>query len=151
MNALGSYANTMNTQYFFQGRSELYMLVMTPYGRYTKTQSLGHLPQLIPNGNAHVLSSVGVNMLRKYRDTLRQGISSSSPITTTKHGFNPTFQTPNYDFGVGDFDITGIPIHNFQSIQHELFAPHHITRPPPPIFEASMSLCYSSFRGLTNG
>ena len=103
MNALGSYANTMNTQYFFQGRSELYMLVMTPYGRYTKTQSLGHLPQLIPNGNAHISSSVGVNMLRKYHDTLRQGISSASPITARKHGFNPKLSKPKLWFWNGKF------------------------------------------------
>ena len=103
----------MNTQYVSQGRSELDMLVMTPYGRNKKTQYLGHQPQLLPNGNAHVLSLVGVNMLRKYHDTLRQGISSSSPITATKHGFNPTFQTPNYGFGMGNFDLFGIPIHTF--------------------------------------
>ena len=137
---------SLNTQYVSQGRSDLDMLVTTPYGRNQEPQSLGHPIQLLPlNSNACVLPSLGVNMLRNYGDTSRQGISPASPITTIEHGFNPTFRTPNYDFGVGDFDITGIPIHNFQSIQPELFAPHHITMPPlRSISAASMSLCYPS-------
>ena len=107
----------MNTQYVSQGWSELDMLVMTPYGRNQEPQSLGHQLQLLPlNGNACVLSSVGVNILGIYRDTLKQGISSTSPVITTKHGFNPSFQTTNYSFGTGNFNISRIPVHNFQGL-----------------------------------
>jgi hypothetical protein len=148
--ALPTYANTMNKSYVSHGQSELDMLAMKAcgrkqepqsldhqsqilawdanagmiaYGSNQESQSLDHQPQLVPwDANAGV-SSVGVNMQRNYLDTLRQAISSQSPISVTQEGFNPNFQTPNYAFGMDTLDPSSIPIYNFQ-------VPQYITMPP---------------------